>query len=193
MGHWLWLVCRVRCLGASSAGRWVARRRSQSGRGIGGCRLVLTLNLNLGGAAPGFSWGRLSLVFGGVSARLRLRARRWLPGPTVDGLLPGSEGWSSWRWLPGVWLVGERCRSVCLRVFTFRTYGTSCWLVLEVTYILPLWGIGCGWSAGCGVLGRAVPVGGSPGGGRKATVPLGAQAGAQPQPQPWRVLPGAEP
>ncbi len=67
---------------------------------------------------------------------------------------------------------GERCR-----VFTFRTYSTSRWLVLEVTYILPLWGIGCGWPSG----GRALPVGGSPGGGRKAGV---AQAGAEPEPEP---------
>ena len=82
---------------------------------------------------PGFSWGRLRLVFGEVSARLRLRAGRWLPGPTVDGLLPGGEGWSSGRGLPGRWLGassagrgvfragsagavpwGERCRSVGL-------------------------------------------------------------------------------
>ncbi|WP_421947780.1 hypothetical protein [Phaeodactylibacter xiamenensis] len=54
-------------------------------------------------------------------------------------------GWSARRWLGG-----EQCRSVCLRVFTFRTYGTSRWLVLEVTYILPLWGIGDGWSSGGG-------------------------------------------
>ena len=36
---------------ASVAGRWVVRRRSQSGRGFGGRRLVLNLNLSLGGRA----------------------------------------------------------------------------------------------------------------------------------------------
>jgi hypothetical protein len=89
-----------------AAGRWAFRRRSQSGRTHGGHRLVLNLNLslNLGGAAPGFSWGRLRLVFGGVSARLRLRAWLRLLGSTVCGLMPGSEGWSSGLGLPGRWL-----------------------------------------------------------------------------------------
>jgi hypothetical protein len=33
---------------------------------------VLNLSLNLGGAVPGFSWGRLRLVFGGVGAEVEV-------------------------------------------------------------------------------------------------------------------------
>jgi hypothetical protein len=58
--------CRGRWLGASSAGRWVVRRRSQSGRGTGGRRLVL--NLSLGpGAAQGQPQPPLGADWGGLA------------------------------------------------------------------------------------------------------------------------------
>jgi hypothetical protein len=59
---------RCRSVGLGVPVAWSAWRRSQSGRGTGGRRLVLNLNLslNLGGAVPCFSWGRLRLVCGEV-------------------------------------------------------------------------------------------------------------------------------
>ncbi len=37
--------------------------------------LNLNLSLNLGGAAPGFSWGRLRLVFGGVGTEVEVESQ----------------------------------------------------------------------------------------------------------------------
>jgi hypothetical protein len=65
--------CRGRWLGASSAGRWVVRRRSQSGRGTGGRRLVLNLSLGPGAAQGqpqpplGADWGAWQVFQNGAS------------------------------------------------------------------------------------------------------------------------------
>jgi hypothetical protein len=62
--------------------------------------------------------------------------------------------------LSGISSIAGRCGAV----FTCCTYGTGRWVGLEVTDILPLWGIGYGRAAG---------------GGRKAAVAFG---------ECWRVL-----
>jgi hypothetical protein len=79
--------------------------------------------------------------------RIRLSPWLWLPGLTVDGLLPGASG------------AGQLFRVLhFVPAMARQAYGTRQWAVLEVTYILPLWGIGRG---------------GSSGGGRKAAVASG--------------------
>jgi hypothetical protein len=59
---------------------------------------------------------------------LRLRARRWLPGPTVDGLLPGREGWSSGLGLPGRWLGGKYYIFFCLDAKETKSQGFASFL-----------------------------------------------------------------
>jgi hypothetical protein len=75
-------VCRGGGLGASSAGRLVFRRWSQSGRALGGRRLVLNLSLNL-------SWGGAWLFLGEVADYATLSYPLRLRQPEKVGLWRG--------------------------------------------------------------------------------------------------------
>ncbi len=150
MGHWLWLVCRVRCLGVSSAGRWVSECRSLGLPGggrkaavpLGDTAWSLTLASTSAGAVPGFSWGRLRLVFGGVGTEDEVEGRAGSSWPCLGESVAGRcvSGFShfvptarvvgyAWRLptfcpygalavvgLPGAVSWGEQCRSVGLGV-----------------------------------------------------------------------------
>ena len=69
---------------------------------------MLNLNLDLGGALPGFSWGRLRLVFGGVGAEVEVEGMA--TAAWVDRLRShaGDQAVASGLGLPGRWLGGER-------------------------------------------------------------------------------------
>jgi hypothetical protein len=109
----------------------------------------------LGGGARG--GGFLGLSF------LRLGGAWLFLGEVEVGLWRGLPGVG----LPGRWLgasgagrggLGNRnaggsafckqCPAGVALAFTFRTYGTRLWAFLEVTDILPLWGMGCAGAAG---------------------------------------------
>jgi hypothetical protein len=87
---------RCRSLGPLGGGRKAAVPLEDAGG-----RSTLTSTL----AFPGQS--EVEVVLGRSWSRIRLRTRKWLPGPTVDGLLRGETSGAD-----RLVLVFERCRWV---------------------------------------------------------------------------------
>jgi hypothetical protein len=159
---------------SSIAGRWVCGRRSQSGRAPGGCWWALNLNLSLPRAsedevAPGRSW-----------SRIRLRTRKWLPGPTVAGLLRGETS------VAGRLVLGfERCRWVWLYFLVMGKVGSPPPTPARMGMVLYWLLVDSGGHKRCRSVGlgiRALPVGvaGSPGARQLIVVSGKTARGSQP-------------
>jgi hypothetical protein len=68
---------------------------------------------------PGFSWGRLRLVFGGVGTEVEVEGMAtaaWVDRLRSPAGEPGLvfQAGSSWRWLPGRWLGANLAFSFAL-------------------------------------------------------------------------------
>ncbi len=159
-----------RWLGASVAGRLVSECRSLGLPGggrkaavpLGDTAWSLTLASTSAGAVPGFSWGRLRLVFGGVGTEDEVEGRAGSSWPCLGESVAGRcvSGFS--HFVPTARVVGY-----AWRLPTFCPYGALAVVGLP------------GRGLGASVAGRLVSECrslGLPGGGRKAAVPLGDTA-----------------
>ncbi len=123
---------------------------------------MLNLNLNLGWAVPGFSWGRLRLVFGGVGTEVevegmataawvdRLRSPAGERGLVFLAVAAGSVAW------------GEQCRSVCLPGGGRKAavgLGDAGWFSTSTSTLALAGSAGAGsWGERCRSVGLGVPV-----------------------------------
>ncbi len=145
---------------------------------------MLNLNLNLGWAVPGFSWGRLRLVCGGVGAEVEVESMA--TAAWVDRLRShaGERGLVFLAVAAGAVAWGEQCRSVCLSGGGRKAavpLGDTAWSSTSTstsTSTLALAGSAgaVAWGERCRSLGRQEAV-------AKRPYPWRTQPGAQPQPR----------
>ena len=161
---WLRLLGSTVCGLLPGSEGWSSGGGLKAGVPLGGGAWCSTLTLasTSAGAVPGFSWGRLRLVFGGVGTEDEVEGRAGSSWPCLGESVAGRcvSGFS--HFVPTARVVGY-----AWRLPTFCPYGALAVVGLP------------GRGLGASVAGRLVSECrslGLPGGGRKAAVPLGDTA-----------------